>query len=92
MMDDYALLSPLRHTNNNLKMIIAAFGILAGVSSISPIPPLFIALCMSFATVYIGKTNKKAYLQILGAPVGFSLTGVVIIAFFFRDQSRTYWL
>lgn len=83
MMDDYALLSPLRYTNNNLKMIVAAFGILAGVSSDSPIPPLFIALCMSFATVYIGKTNKKVYLQILGAPVGFSLTGVVIIAFFF---------
>ncbi|AKB27022.1 Transmembrane component CbiQ of energizing module of cobalt ECF transporter [Methanosarcina siciliae T4/M] len=90
MMDDYALLSPLRHKNNNLKMVIAAFGLLVGVSSASPIPPLFIALCMSFATVYLGKTDKKAYLHILGAPVGFSLTGVVIIAFFFGSGPELF--
>ncbi|AKB34930.1 Transmembrane component CbiQ of energizing module of cobalt ECF transporter [Methanosarcina siciliae C2J] len=90
MMDDYALLSPLRHKNNNLKMVIAAFGLLVGVSSVSPIPPLFIALCMSFATVYLGKTDKKAYLHILGAPVGFSLTGVVIIALFFGSGPELF--
>ena len=82
ILDDYALMSPLRHRNNWLKLAIVLFGLLVGVSSTSPITPLFIALCMSFTTVALGRAPLKLYLKLLLAPVGFALTGVVIIAFF----------
>jgi cobalt/nickel transport system permease protein len=82
LLDDYALMSPLRQQNNWLKLAIVLFGLLTGVSSTSPFTPLFIALCMSFTTVVLGKAPLKLYLKLLLAPVGFAITGVIIIAFF----------
>lgn len=82
ILDDYALMSPLRHINNWLKLAIVFFGLLVGVSSTSPLPPLFIALCMSSATVAFSRAPLKFYLKLLLAPAGFALTGVIIIAFF----------
>jgi cobalt/nickel transport system permease protein len=82
ILDDYALMSPLRHRNNWLKLIIVFFGLLAGVSATSPIPPFFIAFCMSVATVGLGKTPIGLYFKLLLAPMGFAVIGVLIIAFF----------
>jgi cobalt/nickel transport system permease protein len=82
ILDDYALVSPLRHRNNWLKLAIVLFGLLAGVSATSPIPPLFIAFCMSFATMALGRAPLKLYFKLLLAPMGFAIAGVLIIAFF----------
>lgn len=82
ILDDYALMSPLRHINNWLKLAIVFFGLLVGVSSVSPITPFFIAFCMSFATVVLGKTPMGLYFKLLLAPMGFAVVGVLIIAFF----------
>lgn len=82
ILDDYALMSPLRHRNNWLKLAIVLFGLLAGISSTSPVTPLFIAFCMGFTTVALGRAPLKLYLKLLLAPVGFAVTGVLIIAFF----------
>jgi cobalt/nickel transport system permease protein len=82
ILDDYALMSPLRHRNNWLKLTIVLFGLLVGVSSTSPFPPLFIALCMSFTSVALGRAPLKLYLKLLLAPVGFAVVGILIIAFF----------
>lgn len=82
ILDDYALMSPLRHRNNWLKLAVVLFGLLVGVSSTSPITPFFIAFCMSFTTVVLGKAPLKLYLKLLLAPLGFAFTGVIIIAFF----------
>lgn len=82
ILDDYALMSPLRHRNNWLKLTIVLFGLLVGVSATSPITPLFIALCMSFTTIALGRSPLKVYLKLLLAPLGFAFTGVIIIAFF----------
>lgn len=82
ILDDYALMSPLRHQNNWLKLGIVLFGLLAGVSATSPIPPFFIVFCMSLATVGLGKTPLKLYFKLLLAPMGFAIVGVLIIAFF----------
>ena len=82
ILDDYALISPLRHRNNWLKLAIVFFGLLVGVSSSSPISPFFIAFCMGFTTVALGRTPFKLYLKLLLAPLGFAVTGVLIIAFF----------
>ena len=81
ILDDYALMSPLRHRNNWLKLLIVFFGLLVGVSSSSPITPFFIALCMGFTTVALGKTPLSMYMKLLLAPVFFAVTGVLIIAF-----------
>lgn len=82
ILDDYALMSPLRHRNNWLKLTIVLFGLLAGVSAASPIPPLFIAFCMSFVTLTLGRTPLKLYFKLLLAPMGFAIAGVLIIALF----------
>lgn len=82
ILDDYALMSPLRHRNNWLKLVIVLFGLLAGVSATSPIPPFFIAFCMSLSTVVLGRTPLKLYFKLLLAPMGFAVVGVLIIAFF----------
>lgn len=83
ILDDYALVSPLRYRNNWLKLAIVTFGLLMGVSSQSFIPPLVIALCMSFATVRFGKAPAGFYLKVLSAPAFFVILSVIIIAFFF---------
>ncbi|MFY1112113.1 MAG: cobalt ECF transporter T component CbiQ [Methanosarcinaceae archaeon] len=90
ILDDYALMSPLRYRNNYLKLTIVAFGLLAGVSAYSPVPPFFIALCMSFATVFLGKTPLRFYLKLLLAPMGFAVVGVLIIAFFSGTGAELY--
>ena len=82
ILDDYALISPLRHRNNWLKLAIVFFGLIIGVSCTSPITPVFIAICMSFTTIAFGRVPTKLYFKLLLAPMGFAATGVLIIAFF----------
>ena len=82
ILDDYALMSPLRHQNNWLKLAIVFFGLIIGVSCISPVTPVFIALCMSITTIVFGRVSPKFYFKLLLAPMGFAAAGVLIIAFF----------
>ena len=89
-LDSYAFLSPLRNKNNWLKLSVVAFGILAGVSSSSPVTPFMIALCMSFATIFFAKIPAKLYFRILAVPAGFVLVSVVIIAFFFGEGAKLF--
>lgn len=90
ILDDYAVMSPLRYKNNWLKIAIVTFGLLVGVSSFSPLVPFLIAICMSFATIYFGKIPAPFYLKILGAPAGFVLVSVIIIAFFFGEGANLF--
>ncbi|MBN2110182.1 MAG: cobalt ECF transporter T component CbiQ [Methanosarcinaceae archaeon] len=92
ILDDYAVLSPLRYKNNWLKLAIVTFGILTGVSSSSPCVPFVIALCMGFATVRFGKISAGFYLRLLAAPAGFVLVSAVIIAFFFGEGAKLFSL
>lgn len=90
LLDDYALVSPLRYHNNKLKLGIVAFGLLAGVSSTSPATPLFVAFCMGIATVFLGNIPLKFYVQLMLAPMGFALVGAVVILFFFGSGSEVF--
>ncbi|WP_319509000.1 cobalt ECF transporter T component CbiQ [uncultured Methanolobus sp.] len=90
ILDDYAVLSPLRYKNNWLKVVIVTFGILMGVSSNSPLVPFIIAICMSFATIYFGKIPASFYFKILGAPAGFVIISAIIIAFFFGEGAKIF--
>lgn len=90
ILDDYAVLSPLRYKNNWLKIAIVTFGLLVGVSSNSPVVPFLIAICMSFATIYFGKIPASFYFRILSAPAGFVLVSTVIIAFFFGEGAKLF--
>jgi cobalt/nickel transport system permease protein len=82
ILDDYALMSPLRHRNNWSKLVIVFFGLIIGVSCTSPITPVFIALCMSFTTIAFGRVSPILYFKLLLAPMSFAAAGVLIIAFF----------
>ena len=92
LLDDYALASPLRHHNNWLKLIIVAFGLLVGVSSSSPVTPLFITLSMGFATVFFGKIPLTFYLKLVLLPLGFAAVGSVVILFFFGTGCEVFSL
>ena len=82
ILDDYALMNPLRHRNNWLKLAIVFFGLIVGVSCTSPITPVFIGLCMSFTTIAFGRVSPRFYSKLLLAPMGFAAAGILIIAFF----------
>jgi len=82
ILDDYALMSPLRHQNNWLKLAIVFFGLIVGVSCTSPIAPVFVTLCMSFTTIVFGGVSPRFYGKLLMAPIGFAAAGILIIAFF----------
>jgi len=82
ILDDYALISPLRHRNNWLKLAIVFFGLIVGVSCTSPITPAFIGLCMSLTTIIFGRVSPRLYSKLLLAPIGFAAAGILIIAFF----------
>ncbi|MCD4702817.1 MAG: cobalt ECF transporter T component CbiQ [Methanosarcinaceae archaeon] len=90
ILDDYALLSPLRYRNNYLKIGIVTFGLLMGVSSTSPITPILIALSMFLATVLFGAIPVRFYLKLLSAPAVFVLLSVVVIAFFFGTGGELF--
>ena len=90
LLDDHALISPLRYRNNKLKLGIAAFGLFAGISSTSPAIPLFVAFCMGIATVFFGKVPLRFYLQLMLAPMGFALIGAIVILFFFGSGSEMF--
>lgn len=83
MLDDYALISPLRRSNTYLKLTIVVTGLLFGVSANSAVIPLFIALCMSFAAIVFAKVPIQFFLQLIILPLGFAGTGSIIILFFF---------
>ena len=90
LLDDYALASPLRHHSNWLKLAIVAFGLLVGVSSPSPVTPIFITLSMGFATVFFGKIPLKFYLKLVLLPLGFAVTGSIVILFFFGTGCEVF--
>ncbi len=92
ILDAYAVSSPLRYRNNWLKLGIVTFGILAGVLSESPFVPLVIAICMSLATVHLGRIPAGTYLKILATPAGFVLVSAVVIAFFFGEGEKLFTL
>ncbi|MHC1595131.1 MAG: cobalt ECF transporter T component CbiQ [Methanotrichaceae archaeon] len=90
MLDDFALLSPLRYTNNWLKIGVVFFGLLMGVSSSAPIVPFLIALCMGIATIVFGKMPMNVYLKLLSAPASFVILSVIVIAFFFGGGQELF--
>ncbi len=90
LLDDYALNSPLRKKNNRLKLSLVAAALLVGVSSTSPVAPLFIALSMSFAAIRFGKIPPRFYAELAVAPLGFALLGAVIILLFFGSGPEIF--
>lgn len=90
MLDDYALMSPLRYTNNWLKIGLVLFGILMGVSSASPAVPFLIALCMGTATIVFAKMPVQQYLKMLSGPASFVILSVIVIAFFFGGGQELF--
>lgn len=92
LLDEYALNSPLRTRNNRLKLALVIAALLVGVSSTSPVAPIFIALSMSLATIRLGKVPARFYAELATAPLGFALFGVLIILLFFGSGPEVFSL
>ncbi len=92
LLDEYALNSPLRNKNNKLKLALVAGALLVGVSSTSPVAPIFIALSMSLATIRLGKVPAKFFAELAVAPLSFALFGALIILFFFGSGPEIFSL
>jgi len=92
LLDEYALNSPLRNKNNKLKLALVAGALLVGVSSTSPVAPIFIALSMSLATIRLGKVPARFYAELATAPLSFALFGALIILFFFGSGPEIFSL
>jgi len=92
LLDEYALNSPLRNKNNKLKLGLVAAALLVGVSSTSPVAPLFIALTMSLATIRLGKVPARFYAELAIAPLSFAIFGTAIILFFFGSGPEIFSL
>ncbi|MDF0591811.1 cobalt ECF transporter T component CbiQ [Candidatus Methanocrinis natronophilus] len=92
LLDEHALASPLRHKNNRLKLGLVGAALLVGVSSPSPVAPLFIALSMSFAAIRLGKVPARFYAGLVAAPLGFAALGAAIIFFFFGSGPEIFSL
>ncbi|MBZ3934947.1 cobalt ECF transporter T component CbiQ [Methanimicrococcus blatticola] len=80
-LDDIALLSPLRRKNTTLKVLLVIFALLAGLFSSSPILPIFIMVCMIFATLVFGKIPPALYFKLFLSVLGFVAVSCVLFAF-----------
>ena len=83
ILEDYALISPLRYKNAELKVLLALSSIIIGVMSTSPVTPIIISLFFGLAIIYLGKVPAKIYLKLLLIPGTFLIFGILIILFFF---------
>lgn len=83
ILEDYALISPLRYKNAELKVFLALFSIILGVISTSALTPVVISLFFSIMIIYLVKVPAKVYLKLLLIPSTFLLFGILVILLFF---------
>ncbi|MCL2142442.1 MAG: cobalt ECF transporter T component CbiQ [Methanimicrococcus sp.] len=89
-LDDIALLSPLRHKNTTLKVLLVFFGLIVGLLSPSPVLPVFIALCMVFSTLVFGKIPAGFYFKLFFSVLGFAFISCIVLLFF-AQGGETVW-
>ena len=83
ILEDYAIISPLRYKNAELKVLLALSSMIIGVMSTSPVTPIIISLFFGLAIIYLNKVPVKIYLKLLLIPGTFLIFGILIILFFF---------
>lgn len=81
ILDDAAIHSPLRKVSAWLKLLFCLSAIVISVMSPLPYLPLFIAVVMICASLFIAKTSPRLYGALLTIPIVFAVTGALVLLF-----------
>ena len=81
ILDDAAMESPLRHVSAWLKLVLCLSAIVIAVTSPLPYLPIFIAVSMIFAALFVAKVSPRLYGSLLTIPLFFAGTGAIVILF-----------
>ena len=82
LLEDIAQKNGLRDVNTNLKLATGLGAILLCLLSTSYIPPLFIALVLTCATLFLAQVDAKTYAELFIVPLWFaimSVAGIILI-------------
>jgi cobalt/nickel transport system permease protein len=90
LLEDIAQKNGLREINTYLKLITGLGAILLCLISTSYLPPLFIALVLTCAIVFLARVDAKTYAKLFIAPLWFALMSVIGIVLIYGGQT-VYW-
>lgn len=80
LLDDYAHSNALRDVSARLKLFLGLSLILICVSSNTPIAPIFVAVTLSLATLFLAKIPWRIYSRLLFVPLSFALVSAAVVA------------
>ena len=83
LLEDIAQKNGLREVNTNLKLAAGLGAILLCLLSTSYIPPLFIALILTGAILFLARVDAKTYAELFIVPLWFaimSVAGIILIS------------
>jgi len=83
LLEDIAQKNGLREVNTYLKLITGLGAILLCLVSTSYIPPLFIALVLTGAILFLARVDAKTYAELFIVPIWFavmSVAGIILIS------------
>jgi len=83
LLEDVAQKNGLREVNTNLKLATGLGAILLCLLSTSYIPPLFIALVLTAAILFLARVDAKTYAELFIVPLWFaimSVAGIILIS------------
>jgi cobalt/nickel transport system permease protein len=83
LLEDIAQKNGLREVNTNLKLATGLGAILLCLLSTSYIPPLFIALVLTGAILFLARVDAKTYAELFIVPLWFaimSVAGIILIS------------
>jgi len=92
IIDNIAHYNKLRHVNPKLKVIFSISTLLICVFSKSVVVPLIITFIMVYLTLFKAEVPKNIYLKFMGAPIGFGLITVILMAFIYGQGDALYSL
>ena len=83
LLEDIAQKNGLRETNTYLKLAAGLGAILLCLLSSSYLPPLFIAVVLSCAILFLARVNARTYAELFVFPLwfaGMSAAGIILIS------------
>jgi cobalt/nickel transport system permease protein len=89
-LEDIAQTNGLREVNTYLKLIAGLGAILLCLLSTSYIPPLFIAIVLSGAILFLARIDARTYGELFIVPFSFAAMSVVVIILL-SGGSEVYW-
>jgi cobalt/nickel transport system permease protein len=90
LLEDIAQKNGLREVNTYLKLVAGLGAILLCLLSTSYIPPLFIALALTCAILFLARVDAKTYAELFIVPLWFGVMSVAGIILIYGGQ-EVFW-